>query len=72
MESMAFPIPDDIGAEEVHVGSVPCLWMTPPEASASRGMLYLHGGGYVWGSPRTHGRLAAQAGEGLWRVSAGT
>jgi monoterpene epsilon-lactone hydrolase len=60
MESLAFSLPDDILTEETNIEGMPCLWMVPPKASMNRSILYLHGGGYVTGSPRTHARLAAQ------------
>ena len=49
------------------VGGVRALWVSPAGADAGRGViLYLHGGGYVFGSPRMYrslvARLAARAG----------
>jgi phosphinothricin tripeptide acetyl hydrolase len=38
---------------------VPAEWLRPPAAVAGRVVLYLHGGGYVIGSPRSHRHLAA-------------
>ncbi|GGS20479.1 alpha/beta hydrolase [Actinokineospora fastidiosa] len=41
-------------------GEVTGLWVTAPNADAADGaVLYLHGGGFVLGSLRTHRRLAA-------------
>jgi phosphinothricin tripeptide acetyl hydrolase len=37
----------------------PAEWLRPPGAVAGRVVLYLHGGGYVIGSPRSHRHLAA-------------
>jgi len=37
----------------------PAEWLRPPSAAPGRVVLYLHGGGYVIGSPRSHRHLAA-------------
>jgi len=48
------PIPADIKQEKVNAGGVPAEWISAPNASADRAVLYLHGGGYVIGSINTH------------------
>ena len=62
----SFALDDDIACEEVGAGGVPSEWVTAPGADADRIMLYLHGGGYIIGSPRTHritcARLSREAG----------
>ena len=45
---------DDITTERVGAGGVPAEWISAPNASQDRVILYLHGGGYVFGSMRTH------------------
>lgn len=57
MTQMA-PLPPDVRAEPVEAAGVPAEWVTVPESEASRFVLYLHGGGYVVGSIRTHRDLA--------------
>jgi len=42
------------------LGNVPGLLATPENAQAGRAVLYFHGGGYVIGGPRSHGKFAAQ------------
>lgn len=37
-------------------------WLSPPEIDEDKIILYLHGGGYVMGSPRTHRSL-------VWRIA---
>jgi acetyl esterase/lipase len=39
------PLPDDVRAESVDAGGVPGEWITVPESSPDRTILYLHGGG---------------------------
>ncbi len=46
----ATPIPDDVTIEEITVGAVNADWVSVPESTARRVVLYLHGGGYVIGS----------------------
>lgn len=41
------------------IGTLNCEWMEMPRVPKERVFLFLHGGGYVSGSPRTHRRLAA-------------
>lgn len=41
---------------------VPALTAAPPGARADRAILYLHGGAYLAGSPRTHAHLAGHLG----------
>ena len=52
--------------DPVSAGGVPAEWVSAPGAEADRAVLYLHGGGYVVGSPASHrelaGRLSAAAG----------
>ncbi|HEX4209639.1 MAG TPA: alpha/beta hydrolase, partial [Candidatus Binataceae bacterium] len=54
------PIPADIKQEKVNAGGVPAEWISAPNASADRAVLYLHGGGYVIGSINTHRDLMAR------------
>jgi acetyl esterase/lipase len=42
------------------LGNVPGLRVTPENVQPDRVVLYFHGGGYVIGGPRSHGKLAAQ------------
>ncbi len=41
-------------AEELHLGGVRCLQLTPTRSLTERHLVYLHGGGYVVGSPESH------------------
>jgi phosphinothricin tripeptide acetyl hydrolase len=54
-----FPTPADVKVEHVSAPTAPAEWLRPPSASPGRVVLYLHGGGYVIGSPRSHRHLAA-------------
>jgi phosphinothricin tripeptide acetyl hydrolase len=56
-----FPTPPDVEIEQL-AGPVPAEWLTPPGARGDAAVLYLHGGGYVIGSPRSHRHLAAAIG----------
>lgn len=53
-----YALPDDVRAAPVDAGGVPAEWIDTPEVDAGRTILYLHGGGYVVGSIRTHRDLA--------------
>ena len=50
-------------AEAFDAGGVTGDWVSMPGVAADRVLLYLHGGGYVMGSARTHRDLAARLSE---------
>ena len=50
----AMTLDDDIATERVGTGGVPAEWICAPGVNTASVMLYLHGGGYVLGSMRTH------------------
>ena len=49
-----FELPDDAVFEQVGAGGVSAEWVTTPGVSEDRVVIYLHGGGYMIGSMRTH------------------
>jgi epsilon-lactone hydrolase len=53
-EEMASPPEPDVRCEKVDADGVDAEWITAPGASNDRYVLYLHGGGYVIGSIKTH------------------
>lgn len=54
------PVAADITVTEHHPGGVPSYLATPPGADPARIGLWLHGGGYVYGSQRSHGSMIAE------------
>ena len=67
LDAIAPPVRTGTVLHSQPVGGVPALWVSPAGVDAGRGViLYLHGGGYVFGSPRMYrslvARLAAHAG----------
>lgn len=55
------PVAPDIAVSERVTGGVPAYLHTPPGARADRIGIWLHGGGYVFGSQRSHGSMVAEA-----------
>jgi epsilon-lactone hydrolase len=53
-----FPPPSDAKVDLVALPNCPAEWVSAPGADSSRQVLYLHGGGYVIGSPHSHRNLA--------------
>lgn len=52
-------LPRGAQSTPIHLGAVPCLRVRAQSvAPGAATVLYLHGGGYVFGSPRTHRKLA--------------
>ncbi|MFI4975892.1 MAG: alpha/beta hydrolase [Caulobacterales bacterium] len=57
------PPPEGCKVEEVAIGGRPGERLTPRDADSARVILYLHGGGYCIGSPKTHRALAGRLAE---------
>jgi monoterpene epsilon-lactone hydrolase len=61
-----FPLDEEVTFQELTLGGVPALQSADPGADLGRVVLYLHGGGYVGGSPTAYrtlwSRLASAAG----------
>jgi monoterpene epsilon-lactone hydrolase len=55
-----FPLAADVRAEPVSAGGVPAEWVSVSQSRIDRVVLYLHGGGYVIGSPNSHRELASR------------
>jgi phosphinothricin tripeptide acetyl hydrolase len=54
----AFGLPEGVSISTVECGGRPCE-LLEPAGGAERAMLYLHGGGYVMGSPKSHRHMIA-------------
>lgn len=55
-----FPTAGDITVAKVSANGVPAEWTSAPGADTRRAVLYLHGGGYVFGSLDSHRHLASE------------
>lgn len=64
MEARTARLPADIAAEDLSLGGVAAERLSAPGADQTRTFLYIHGGGFVGGSPRTHRPLT-------WRLAKG-
>ena len=62
------PVPDEVKWEPVTAGQVACEWIHGPINRGGQAVMYIHGGGYVFGSVATYreliGRLSLAA--GMW------
>jgi len=47
----------------VDAGGVPSEWVVAPGADSSRRVLYIHGGGFIMGSPRSHRTITSKFSE---------
>jgi len=52
-------VPADVGREAVLADGVPCEWLIPQDSPADRALLYLHGGGFVFGVTPQHVTMVA-------------
>ncbi|WP_246675603.1 alpha/beta hydrolase fold domain-containing protein [Mesorhizobium sp. B2-6-4] len=57
-----FPLGPDIEVQPVNAGSVAAEWTASPHVDPTWIVTFLHGGGYVTGSLRSHRHMVAQAG----------
>jgi epsilon-lactone hydrolase len=57
-----YPLAADVRVEQVVAHGVPAEWTSTPVASTSEVVLYLHGGGYAWGSLKSHRHLVSEVG----------
>ncbi|WP_040493036.1 alpha/beta hydrolase [Ilumatobacter nonamiensis] len=54
------PRPRKVDYADTSVGGVPAIVATPTAVEAERHILYIHGGAYILGSPKSHIALAAR------------
>ncbi|MGL4305244.1 MAG: alpha/beta hydrolase [Mycobacteriaceae bacterium] len=60
VDAISGPVRQGVGSAQKFLGGVPTLMLTPHGAEAGGGViLYLHGGGYVFGSPKSHRGLVS-------------
>lgn len=57
---IARPAPEGVATRTIVLGGRPALELEPSGASGRGRLLYLHGGGYVIGSPDTHAGLSGE------------
>ena len=58
-----YPIPEDVKIETTDAGGVPAEWQIAPDAVKDRVLLYIHGGGFVLGSPCSHRLFTVRLGQ---------
>jgi phosphinothricin tripeptide acetyl hydrolase len=58
-----FPVPEGTEIEAARLGGIDGEWVRARRARREAALLYLHGGGYAVGSPKSHRHLAAALSE---------
>ena len=53
-------VPKEVLVEALTANDVPCEWVSWPNGRTDKALLYLHGGGYVFGGPNSHRELVAR------------
>ena len=53
------PAPEDMRVEDATVGGVPCIVVSPSTGEPDGTIVFVHGGGYIWMTARTHLLVAA-------------
>jgi acetyl esterase/lipase len=56
----SIPRPRKVDYVDTHVGGIPAIVATPTEVQPDRHILYIHGGAYVLGSPKSHIAMCAR------------
>jgi monoterpene epsilon-lactone hydrolase len=59
-DAMGPPIAEDIAIEPLNIAGIPAHLLTAAGVDRDRILLFLHGGGYVYGSLLSHGGMAAE------------
>lgn len=61
-DALSSSVPSPVGATytPVDAGGVRAVWVDAQNVAQDRVVMYLHGGGYVFGGPRSHGALVEQ------------
>lgn len=62
LEQQKFPISEDVKIINVIANDVPAEWQIVPNAMDDHVILYIHGGGFVMGSPNDHRLLTVEIG----------
>lgn len=57
------PIPENVKIESIDAGGVPAEWQIVPNAAEDKVIFYIHGGGFILGSPNTHRLFTVTIGE---------
>ena len=67
MEATAenMPVAEGVVVEDIELGGVKGMKLTPSTAQANRTLLYFHGGGYCIGSPTSHKSMVSQIAEAM-------
>lgn len=60
MDEEGPPVADDIAVEPIEIAKCRGQVLVPPHLHDARVMLFLHGGGYVYGSLKSHAGMAAE------------
>ncbi len=56
----SIPRPRKVAYVDTFVGGIPAIVATPTQVQPTRHILYIHGGGYVLGSPKSHIAMCAR------------
>ena len=56
------PIPENVKIDKIDAGGVPAEWQIVPNAVKNKAILYIHGGGFIIGSPNSHRLLTVAIG----------
>ncbi len=54
-----YPVAKNVVIENTSIANVPCAWVTPPAAVDNEVVFYIHGGGFVYGSVKSHAALVS-------------
>ena len=54
-----YPPHSNVAIEQVTIANVQCYWLVPEKIEGEEVAVYLHGGGFIYGSMKSHGALVS-------------
>ncbi|OQP38628.1 hypothetical protein A4H97_18055 [Niastella yeongjuensis] len=62
-----YPIAKNVVVENTSIASIPCAWVIPPTTVDEDVVVYIHGGGFIYGSVKSHIAMVSYMAQTLGR-----
>lgn len=62
-----YAVADKITRTDVNIAGIPCAWFSPDDAPENDIVIYIHGGGFIYGSLKSHAPLVSHIARALNR-----
>ena len=54
-----YPVAKNVVIQHTTIANVPCAWVTPPTTVDNEVVIYMHGGGFIYGSVKSHAAMVS-------------